>query len=300
MIAMKPTSSPLLTTLACISLAAGTVHAQQTLKTDTAGNPVTALNLGGGNVIGTLPAARLPSGFGLPVVQTVAQTEGNVTVVAGTNVVVLGGALTGPLNLRLPPSTSYGAARALVIVDPAGYTSVDQPATVEPVTNDTLNGGTSSLLVLAGTGTASLYADGTGHWSVGQSCVRAATSAGLVVTGPAAERQDSTLFAVHDDTGSELFAVRSSGGTVVGDLAVNNTLSSDLEAITSDGAGGFSASSVAAAVSISAPTFYVGNVPATPPAGTACLYFAGDGLVHARTPDGVDHILTWTTPPTAP
>ena len=165
-----------------LMFAPGLVPAQQALKTDTAGNPTTTLNLGGDHVTGTLAAARLPAGIGAPVVQTVAQTQGEVVLAAGAGVAVLTTLLTGPLNLRLPAAGSYAAGRVLVVVDPGGYSGPDRPVSVQPSGADLLNGvggGADPTPVLTGIGAASLYPDGARGWSAGQSYLRAPTGAGV-------------------------------------------------------------------------------------------------------------------------
>ena len=288
-------------TILGLACAPGFACAQQALKTDPAGNPTTLLNLGGGNVIGTLPAARLPAGLGTPVVQTVAQTQGEVALAAGANVVVLAAALTGPLNLRLPAAGSYPAGRVLAVVDPGGYSSADRPVNVLPSGADLLNGsggGAGPTPVLTGTGAASLYPDGAGSWSAGQSFLRAPAAAGLTLAGPAVT-SDGNILSVDDGAGRQLFFVRGDGaaGGLYFDAAI--ALSSDSEIIYTDGNGGLTTdrltANATASMFLDLPVADPGAV--TTVDNSARLYYGGDGALHVRTADHVDHILTWTTTP---
>ena len=299
---MKPKILISLATGMGLALVPDPASAQQALKTDTAGNPTTTLNLGGANVTGTLAAARLPAGVGAPVVQTVAQTQGEVVLAAGASVAVLTTLLTGPLNLRLPAAGAYAAGRVLVVVDPGGYSGPDRPVNVLPSGADLLNGNGSSadpIPVLTGFGTASLYPDGARGWSAGQSYLRAPAEAGLTVTGPAVT-SDGNVFSVYDGAGRQLFFVRGDGLTGGLYFDATTALSSDAELIYSDGNGGLTADRLIA--DATASTFLdlppVGPGLVTTVDQSARLYYsAADGALHVRTFDHVDHILTWTTKP---
>ena len=298
---MKSKTLIVLYTAVSTGFAPGLIHAQQALKTDLAGNPVTLLNLGGGNVTGTLPAARLPAGIGAPGVQTITQAQGEVALASGTNVAVLAAPLTGPLNLRLPAASSYPAGRVLVVVDPGGYSSTDQPVSVLPSGTDSCNGsgsGAGPTPVLTGTGAASLYPDGPSGWSAGQSYLRAPSTAGLALAGPAVT-SDGNILSVDDGAGRQLFYVRGDGtsGGLYFDAAT--ALSSDGELIYSDGNGGLNTDTLTASTTTS--TFL--DLPFADPTAaitvdnSARLYYGTDGALHVRTSDHVDHILTWTTAP---
>ena len=300
---MKPKTLITITTAVVLALAPGPAFAQQALKTDTAGNPVTPLNLGGGNVTGTLAAARLPAGIGAPVVQTIPQTQGSVALAAGVNVAVLTAPLTGALTLRLPAAGSYPAGRVLVVVDPGGYSGADHAVSVAPGGGDLLNGngnggGVGALPVLAGTGAASLYPDGATRWSTGQSYLRAPSTAGLTLAGPAFDASGTALSAL-DGNGQEIFAVRGDGTAAAAYLDAVVALSSDTALIYSDGNGGWNAQTLTANSAVA--TFYdvapLDSQPVSNSDTAARLYYGDDGALHVRTPDRVDHTLTWTTTP---
>lgn len=282
-----------------LMFAPGFAPAQQALKTDTAGNPTTALNLGGGNVTGTLAAARLPAGISAPVVQTIAQTQGEVVLDAGASVAVLTVALTGALNLRLPAASSYPAGNCLVVVDPGGYSDAGRPVSVLPSGTDLLNGNggdADPTPLLTGTGAASLYPDSTRGWSAGQSYLRAPSAAGLAVAGPAVT-SDGNILSAYDGAGRQLFFVRGDGtsGGLYFDAAT--ALSSDAELIYSDGNGGLTAdrliANATASTFLDLPCINPGTV--APVNQSARLYYSTtDGALHVRTFDRVDHVLAWT------
>ena len=298
---MKFTPLLLATTALSLTVAPGVAVAQQALKTDPAGNPTTALNLGGGNVTGTLAAARLPAGVGAPVVQVISQTQGNVVLAAGTNVAVLSAPLTGTLNLRLPASGTYPAGGTLVIVDPAGYSGATCPVRMLPTGSDRLNGlaanaGPTPVLIGAGTGVC--FPDGAGRWSTGQSYLRAPSSAGLILTGPAANGSGSVL-SVRAGDGAELLSALGDGSVNAGTLSVSNVLTSDAGSIYTDGEGTLAASAILAQGSVSAGWFDfqpTGSADLAALVTGARLYLGTDGRLHVRTPDNADHVLAWTIP----
>ena len=299
---MKFTPFLLGTTALGLTLAPGIAVAQQSLKTDPAGNPTTALNLGGVNVTGILAAARLPAGVSTPVVQIISQTQGNVALAAGTNVAVLSAPLTGVLNLRLPASNAATAGRALIVVDPANYSSANQPVTVLPTGSDLCNGqaaGASATPVLTGTGAEVFYPDGAGRWSTGQSYLRAPSSAGLTLASPATDGNGMVL-SVRNGTDAEFFAVVGDGSVNAYNFNANNVFTSDADSIYTDGEGTFAANLILANGSVSSYFYDFGAIdPGTisAPANGARLYVGADGKLHVRTPDNADHVLSWTPAP---
>ncbi len=267
---------------------------QGALRVDPAGNPVTSFNIGGGNVTGTLDAARLPAGARPPIVQTISVTTGVVTLAAGTNVVVLGTALTGPLNLTLPASASYTAGRALVVVDPGGYSDANRKVTVTPAVGNTLNGGTAALACLQGTGAASVLPDGATRWIVGQSLLRAPDSKGLTVTAPT-NLASGTLLSVRDGNGAEAFGVRGDSDSIMKQLIVLGAMNYDDGNIYSDGEANLTV--------VNTVTTPVVNIRGSSepdwlyvPAGQVTLFLGEDGRLHCLTADRVDHVLTWSEP----
>ncbi len=282
--------------LFCLS---GLVHAQEALKTDPAGNPLTSLNLGGGNVTGTLAPARLPASVSPPIVQTITAVEGDVMLTSGTNVAVLAAPLTGVLNVTLPAANSYAAGRALVIVDPGGYSGFSRPVNAVPARADTLNADPEPLQILAGAGAASLQPDGATGWSVGQSYVRAASLNGLTLAGPASTGDDTLLSLLNGD-GTEAFYVRGDGTAGTQNLTLGGALTSDAGSLVSDGDGDLGTINVNAEESVSTHrlTLYTvaGSEINTHPAGQVRVYYRTDGFLHARTSDGADHTILWTTP----
>ena len=82
-------------------------------------------------------------------------------------------------------------------------------------------------------------------------------------------------------------------------LAAANAMSSDSDLIYSDGTGGLIVDNLSATFSASNFVEFRTVVPSlvSNPSNAARLYYAADGALHVRTPDHVDHILTWTTAP---
>lgn len=275
----------------------GTGRGQAALRTDTAGNPVTSLNLGGGNVTGTLAAERLPAGARSPVVQTITQTSGNVTLGPGTNVAVLGNALTGPLHLTAPAAGSYPAGRALVVIDPGNFSGAATGVSLAPAAGNTLNGGTAALTILSGTGTADLRPDGSTRWTTGQSYLYAPTDQGIVLTGTA-DGSGTRLLSVQTAAGSEALGVHGDGVVRAQDFVAENAFSSDHGKITSDGEGNLTTVGGVGAEVVSAPVLHLKTVNLghhiDADSEHAGIYFSVDGKLHCLTPDGSDHTLTWT------
>ena len=299
---MKLTTVILVSAVTVLTIAPSVILAQQALKTDSSGNPTTPLNLGGGNVTGTLAAARLPAGIGAPAVQMISQAQGSVVLATGVTVVVLTVPLTGTLNLSLPASQTYPAGRALIVVDPAGYSSANKPVNVIPAGGDLLNGVTSSagaIPLLAGTGANILYPDGVNRWSTGQSYLRAPTAAGLTLAGSAANGNNA-VFSILNGTGTPLFSVLGDGSVGASTLNVDTVFSSDAGSIYTDGestleAGTFLADSNIVTYVCDFHPVNPANVAAPSSGGRLCV--GTDGKLHVRTADNVDHVVSWTVAP---
>ena len=299
---MKSKSLFLAGVLGSLTLSTGALRAQQALKTDTAGNPTTAFNLGGGNVTGTLATARLPAGIGAPVVQIITQTQGSLSITPGTTIALLKAPLTGTLNLTLPAANAYPTGRVLVVVDPAGYSNQNRPVNVSPAGSDLLNNSPANAgatETLAGTGASVFYPDGVSRWNTGQSYLRAPSTTGLTLTGPATS-STSTVLSVRNAANSELFTALGDGNVNISYLNALNLFTSDASAIYTDGEGTLTVNGLVATEGVSSGSH---DLTPTDPASAGLpdsgirLYAGTDGKLHARTGDGVDYTLSWTTNP---
>jgi hypothetical protein len=134
----------------------------------------------GGTGQTTAKAAKSSSGLGIE-----AATNGgdaNYTILA-TDVVVYHSALSAARTDTLPAANSVNAGHAITIADLAGVATATKTISVQRSGSDTINGGTSAVVVNSAYGQMDLVSDGVSKWSyaplAGGTVTSVATGGGL-------------------------------------------------------------------------------------------------------------------------